>query len=134
MNVRHLAARTDGAQRAPEPRPRGPSPAQPNPAGPSFADALREARGEAAGAPPLRLSAHAEARLLQRDISMTDPERAALGEAVAHLDRKGAREALLLRADAAFVVSVPNRTVVTAVARDELAERAFTGIDSAMLL
>jgi len=35
---------------------------------------------------------------------------------------------------AALVVSVPNRTVITAVARDDMKENIFTNIDSAVLL
>ena len=130
MNVRHLATRTVGpVAPAPDPRPRGP--ASELPAGSSFADALRQAQPDPAA---VTLSAHAEQRIAQRGISFTEPEQAALRDALDHLDTKGARDALLLRSDAAFVVSVPNRTVVTAMAQDELAERAFTGIDSAMLL
>ena len=50
------------------------------------------------------------------------------------LAAKGARDALLMRADAAFVVNVPNRTVITAIDRQEMQHRVFTQIDSAMLL
>ena len=128
MNVRHLATRTVG--------PVTPGPATParGPDGapaPSFADALRRAQE---ARPPLALSAHAEQRIEQRAISLTPPEREALSEAVAQLDAKGARDALLLRSDAAFVVNVPNRTVVTALSHDDLTARVFTGIDSALVL
>ena len=50
------------------------------------------------------------------------------------LEAKGARDALLLRNDAAFVVNIPSRTVVTAMGQGELQERVFTNIDSAMLV
>lgn len=129
MNVRHLATRTVGpVQPGTAAQPRGPD----GPAGPSFADALRQA--QAPPARPLTLSAHAEQRIQQRAISLTPPEQDALSEAVAQLDAKGARDALLLRSDAAFVVNVPNRTVVTALAHDDLTARVFTGIDSALVL
>jgi flagellar operon protein len=59
---------------------------------------------------------------------------AALSKAMTSLDAKGAHDALLLRSDAAFVVNVPNRTLVTALGRDEMAERIFTQIDSAMIV
>ena len=129
MNVRHLAARTVGPASPSEVRTRHPTGAEPS--GAAFAEVLQQAQQ---GAAPLKLSAHAAQRIEQRAISMTEPEQETLREAIAHLDAKGAHEALLLRQDAAFVVSIPNRTVVTAMARDELAERAFTGIDSAMLI
>ncbi len=129
MNVRHLAARVDGPGAAgvrPN-APRAPTP----PGAPSFADALHRARNADDG---ITLSAHAERRLQERGISLDAAERRSLADAVQLLDAKGARDALLLRSDAAFVVSVPSRTVVTAVAADELRDRAFTQIDSALLL
>ena len=142
MNVRHLATRTAAPPR-PEtaaPPTRAPTPPEQAPPGPSFADALRRAREAAPAAPPrgapppVTLSAHAEQRVRQRAISMTPPEQEAIREAVAALDAKGARDALLLRPDAAFVVNVPNRTVVTALPSGDLTARVFTGIDSALVL
>ena len=130
MNVRQLATRTVGpAQPGPPSPPRAPS----APSGESFADALRRAQ-EPAPRRPLTLSAHAEQRIQQRAISLTPSEQDALSEAVAHLDAKGARDALLVRSDAAFVVNVPNRTVVTALGTEDLTARVFTGIDSALVL
>jgi flagellar operon protein len=46
---------------------------------------------------------------------------------------KGARDAVVLVDDAAFVVSVTNRTVVTAVGRDQMKDHVFTNIDSAVI-
>ena len=128
-NVRHLATRGVAPASPVQAPQRGT--AKPTSPGSSFADALQQARSNATD---VKLSAHAEQRIAQRAISFTEPEQAALRDALDHLDAKGAREALLLRPDAAFVVSVPNRTVVTAVAQDEMGDRVFTGIDSAMLL
>lgn len=133
MKARDIAARVG-------PPPEAKPPARAQPASPetphgAFADALQRARGSSFDAlPDLKLSAHAEQRIAQRDISMTRPERQALGRAIRKLDAKGARDALLLRPDAAFVVNVPNRTVVTAINQSELQERIFTQIDSAMLV
>ncbi len=101
----------------------------------AFADALKQARGAQQQAPPrVKLSAHAEQRMAQRDISLTRPERQELSHALDKLNEKGSRDALLLRADAAFVVNVPNRTIVTAMNQSDLQERIFTQIDSAMLV
>ena len=47
---------------------------------------------------------------------------------------KGARSSLVLMDKAALVVSVPNRTVITAVDKAALKENIFTNIDSAMIL
>lgn len=125
MNVRHLASRVEGSGLPPA-TPSAKRSASP---GGSFADALRQAR-----TPDLTLSAHAAERIEQRGISLTQADRASITDAMQHLDAKGARDALLLRADAAFVVNVPNRTVVTALGQADLKERVFTGIDSAFVL
>jgi flagellar operon protein len=47
---------------------------------------------------------------------------------------KGSRESLLLMENMALVVSVKNRTVITAVDNDKLKENVFTNIDSAVVL
>lgn len=128
MNVRQLATRTAGpVHPGPATQPRGPD----APSGSSFADALRRAQE----APDrLTLSAHAEQRVRQRGISLTPSDQDAMTEALDHLEAKGARDALLLRPDAAFVVNVPNRTVVTALDAGDLQNRVFTEIDSAYVL
>ena len=82
----------------------------------------------------VRLSAHAVQRLAERDISFTNQERIDLGQAISLLNNKGARNALIVRQDAAFVVNVPNRTMVTAISQQELQQRVFTQIDSTMLI
>ncbi|MFK7846919.1 MAG: TIGR02530 family flagellar biosynthesis protein [Rhodothermales bacterium] len=82
----------------------------------------------------VRLSAHAVHRLEERNISLTSQERTDLGQAITRLSDKGARNALIVRDDAAFVVNVPNRTLVTAISQQELQQRVFTQIDSTMLI
>lgn len=133
INIRQLAARVEPGTL----HPRG-SPDQAQRAAnraPAFADELRRARAfEPAEGASLKVSAHAQQRLDQRDISLTEDQQRAISEAVQQLSGKGSREALLIRNDAAFIVNVPNRTIVTAVNQAELKERVFTNIDSAMLL
>jgi flagellar operon protein len=135
MTVRQLASRVE-AGRADLPRGK-PDPAQNVQQGqPTFAEALRRTREGLATtqSADIQLSAHAQQRMEQRGISFNDAERASVIEAMQVLEQKGARDALLLRADAAFLVNVPNRTVVTAVNHQEMQQRAFTQIDSALLL
>jgi flagellar operon protein len=130
MNVRQIAARVDqlGIPRQTEAPAR-----QAPPKGQSFADLLKQA-GKPDAPPGLQISAHARQRLEERGIPMDAAAEARLSEALTSLDAKGARDALLLRSDAAFVVNVPNRTLVTAIGRDEMAEKIFTQIDSAMIV
>lgn len=125
MNVRHLASRVEGTG----PPPSASSAPRPAPAGGSFAETLRRLQE-----PDLTVSAHAAERIEQRGIPLTQADRTSITEAMRHLDAKGARDALLLRSDAAFVVNVPNRTVVTALGQHDLKDRVFTGIDSAFVL
>ena len=46
---------------------------------------------------------------------------------------KGARESLVLMDDIALVVSIRNRTVITAVDGQSLKDNVFTNIDSAII-
>jgi flagellar operon protein len=55
---------------------------------------------------------------------------ATLENALDQLDRRGAKESLVLMGDRAFVVGVPNRTVITVVDRSEAMGTVFTNIDS----
>lgn len=125
MTVQHIAGRVA----APPVLPGAPG-APPSPRGPAFADLL-----ERAAAPPsLTVSAHAAQRLDERAIELTDSDRRRIGAALDTLSAKGSRDAVLFGSDAAFVVNVPNRTIVTALAPDEMRDRAVTQIDSALIL
>jgi flagellar operon protein len=81
----------------------------------------------------LKFSAHASKRLEMRGIRMDRNDLASLEEAVDLADSKGSREALVLHNKAAFVVSVRNRTVITAIDASDMKERIVTNIDSAVL-
>jgi len=108
------------------PRP-APTPAQ----GTSFADTLREAMP---GPKRVTLSAHATQRLEQRGIRLDAEAWAAVDAAADALAAKGGREGLILGDDAAFVLNIPNRTVITVLSAEEAAGHVFTQIDSAAVL
>ena len=134
MNVRNVASRIDPGQNVQQ---RGSPPRRPvDQREPSkFADQLKQARDLASlRHNGITLSTHATQRIQQRGISLNPFEQKSLNEAMHQLEAKGARDALLLRNDAAFVVNIPSRTVVTAMGQGELQERVFTNIDSAMLV
>ena len=82
----------------------------------------------------LKFSRHATERISDRNIEMTPQTMAKLNEAVDKAEAKGSRESLILMQDAAFVVSVKNRTVITAVDKDGLNQNVFTNIDSAIVM
>ena len=79
-------------------------------------------------------SAHAEARLRERNIQLSPAEVQQLGEAVSKVEQKGARESLILMGDLAFVVNVKQRNVITVLDGAHMRERVFTNIDSAIII
>jgi len=81
----------------------------------------------------LKFSGHALKRLESRGINLTGEQMDRLVEAVNRVEAKGGRESLVLLDDVAMVVSVKNRTVITAVDREGLKENVFTNIDSAVI-
>jgi flagellar operon protein len=82
----------------------------------------------------VQFSAHAKARLHSRGVDLSQEKLDALSDAIDKAEAKGARESLVLSDDAAYVVSVTNRTVITAFDRDNLRDGVFTSIDSAVIL
>jgi len=97
--------------------------------GPSFDAVLR------ASVPSTRVqfSRHALQRLERRGITVDPPVQARLDDGVTRAAGKGAREAVVFVDGTAFVVSVRNRTVITAVDRDHMRDHVFTNIDSAVI-
>jgi flagellar operon protein len=81
----------------------------------------------------VQFSKHALQRVERRGIDMSEPTLRRLDEAVARAAGKGARESVIFLDGTAFVVSVKNRTVVTAVDAEHMREHVFTNIDSAVI-
>ena len=82
----------------------------------------------------IRFSTHAQDRLRERNIVMTSEENLRLCNAVNLIQQKGGKESLVLLDDYAFVVSAPNRTVITAMDSSSIYENVFTNIDSAIII
>lgn len=80
----------------------------------------------------ITFSQHAQERLRERGIRFDQVDMEKLEGAVEDVARKGGRESLVLLGDAALVVSVKNRTVVTALDRNSMQGNVFTNIDSAV--
>lgn len=95
--------------------------------GPSFEDVLRTRVGD------VQFSRHALQRLERRGISVDAPVQQRLDDGVQRAAGKGARDAVVFIDGTAFVVSVRNRTVITAVDRDHMRDHVFTNIDSAVI-
>src|SRR5947209_5230014 len=114
-----------GAPQAPKPAaPRTPG------SGRAFDDVLAK---KLQGADQLRFSGHAPERLVRRNIKDDEATLSRLHGGVVRAAAKGSRESLVLLDDTAFVVSVRNRTVVTAVDKEHMHDQVFTNIDSAVI-
>lgn len=82
----------------------------------------------------VKLSAHAQTRMKERQIQLTDHDFQLINKAVDRADQKGARESLFLLNDLALLVNIKNRTVITAVDQESQSEKIFTNIDSAVIV
>lgn len=100
---------------------------QRTPLGPSFAEVLQRQTGG------VQFSKHALQRVERRGIDLSEPVLRRLDDAVGRAAAKGARESVVFLDGTAFVVSVKNRTVVTAVDPEHMREHVFTNIDSAVI-
>ena len=82
-----------------------------------------------------RFSSHAKTRIEQRGVRLTADDITRLDAAVDRMAEKGVRDALVyLSRGLAMVVSVKNRTVITALDEASAKENIFTNIDSAAIL
>lgn len=79
-------------------------------------------------------SQHAQTRLQERNIQLSEDTLTKLDDTVERLAQKGARESLVYVDNVAFVVSVTNRTVITAMDGKSKNENIITNIDSAAIL
>ncbi len=92
---------------------------------PAFPGSVRE---------PLKFSAHATQRLRDRNIKLDAQTLGRVSDAIDKADAKGVQDTLVLTGDAALIVSVKNRTVITAMDRSALTGNVFTNIDGAVIV
>ncbi len=82
----------------------------------------------------VQFSQHARNRMAERGIFLSNGEMEKLNATVQKMAQKGARESLVYMKNTAFVVSVKNRTVITAMDGASAKDNIFTNIDSAVIL
>lgn len=82
----------------------------------------------------LKFSNHAARRLEQRGIELGSRQLDQISSAVDKAAAKGSKESLILMKDMALIVSVANRTVVTAMDGQSMKDNVFTQIDSAVII
>jgi len=96
----------------------------------TFSDVLKSRLEKDSG---INFSAHTVDRLRSRGISLDQTQLDRLSSAVDKAGDKGGSDTLVMLDDNAFIVNIPNRTVITAMTGDTLKENVFTNIDSAVL-
>lgn len=104
-----------------------------------FKEALSKASPTAASAPAqqaaqLKFSNHAVDRMQARGIRFSPDEMAKIDSAAAKAAAKGAKNCLLISDQAAMIVDVKDKTVVTVMDKTNLKENVFTNIDSTVLI
>ena len=82
----------------------------------------------------LQFSKHSRERIQQRGIKITDTLLKQLNDAVNNAKLKGAKDVVVISNDTAFIISISNNTVVTAMNGNEMKNNIFTKIDSAVLI
>ena len=82
----------------------------------------------------IKFSQHALERLRSRGITLSESDLGNLAGAVDSVAKKGGKDSLIMQGDTAFVVSVANRTVITAMDRKSMAGSVITNIDSAAII
>jgi len=114
----------------------GPTPIRPATApgaapttGPSFADLLAQQTN--ANTPTF--SKHALERLNRRGVDINNQTLGRLTDGIQRAADKGARNSVVFVDGTAFVASVQNNTVITAVTPEAMKSHVFTNIDSAVI-
>ncbi len=82
----------------------------------------------------LKFSKHASFRLNDRGIEISNEQMARLNDGARKAAEKGIKDSLVLVDDMAFIVNIPNQTVVTAMDSTETTENVFTHINGAVIM
>ena len=102
--------------------------------GPSFQDILSGKTQDIRTDGAVRFSKHAVNRLSDRNIELTEEQVERLNLGAAKAGAKGINESLVIIDSLAFIVNVPNQTVITAMDQTETDENVFTNIDGAVII
>lgn len=97
----------------------------------SFSDIFQREISQNEG---VKFSKHAQSRLESRNITLGQEDLTRLSQAVDQASQKGIEDSLMIMGNLAFIVSVPQKTVVTAMPVNEAGGNVFTNIDGAVIL
>ena len=82
----------------------------------------------------LKFSKHAANRLVDRNITLSDSQLERLSDGARKAGEKGIQDSLVIVDELAFIVNIPNKTVITAMDQTETNENVFTNIDGAVFM
>lgn len=82
----------------------------------------------------LKFSKHASVRLADRNIELSEEQLERLNDGAKKAEQKGIKDSLVIVDELAFIVNVPNHTVVTAMDSTETNENVFTNINGAVIM
>ncbi|MBE5837431.1 TIGR02530 family flagellar biosynthesis protein [Butyrivibrio sp.] len=99
----------------------------------SILNKIQESSDNTISSEELKFSKHAANRLQDRNIVLTDEQMARLNMGKIEAGEKGIKDSLILIDQLAFIVNVPNNTVVTAMDQTENKSNVFTNIDGAVI-
>ena len=103
-----------------------------NSQGLSFEEIWKQKTGQVSG--ELRFSKHASNRLADRNLTLSDEQLSRLTEGARKAGEKGIKETLVMVDQLAFIVNVPNNTVITAMDQTQAKDNIFTNIDGAVIV
>lgn len=86
------------------------------------------------GVSELKFSKHADNRLAERKISLSESQMQRLYDGTEKAKAKGIKESLVMVDDYAFIVNVRNNVVVTAMNKEESNDTIITNIDGAVII
>ena len=98
----------------------------------SFEEIWKQKTGEVNG--ELRFSKHAANRLADRKLTLSEEQLSRLTEGAKKAGEKGIKDSLVMVDQLAFIVNVPNNTVITAMDNTQASENIFTNIDGAVIM
>jgi flagellar operon protein len=97
----------------------------------TFSEIFAEKLMEQAG---IRFSKHAQNRIISRGIKLDESDLGQLKNGMEKAEGKGAKDSLIMVNKVAYVVSIENKTVITAINGSSVKENVFTNIDSAVFM
>lgn len=100
----------------------------------SFREILEQKSAGGQAAQELKFSKHAAGRLADRNITLSEEQLERLNDGARKAGEKGISDSLVIVDRLAFIVNVPNKTVVTAMDSTETTENVFTNINGTVII